>query len=83
MLETEPGVVQILTSFRDFTTVLWLLHARDTLSTKLRQKENYLNSVNYQDYVRVRTSIFMKNFKTSLYKKCLLFLYFFISNSVC
>lgn len=53
MSESEPGVVQILTSFRDFTTTLWLLHARDTLSKKLRQKETYLNNVNYQDYVRV------------------------------
>ncbi|XP_052090443.1 uncharacterized protein LOC127727068 isoform X2 [Mytilus californianus] len=52
MSESEPGVVQILTSFRDFTTTLWLLHARDTLSKKLRQKETYLNNVNYQDYVR-------------------------------
>ncbi|CAC5367076.1 JBTS17 [Mytilus coruscus] len=63
MSESEPGVVQILTSFRDFTTTLWLLHARDTLSKKLRQKETYLNNVNYQDYVRKETYLNNVNYQ--------------------
>lgn len=44
---------QVCLSFRDFCSLLWLLHARDKLSYNLRSREKYLNDVNYQDYLRV------------------------------
>lgn len=47
------AVQQVCLSFRDFCSLLWLLHARDKLSYNLRSREKYLNDVNYQDYLRV------------------------------
>ncbi|XP_055956482.1 uncharacterized protein LOC126817630 [Patella vulgata] len=35
----------VLTCFRDFCSLLWLLHARDKLSLKLREKEKFLNRI--------------------------------------
>lgn len=47
------AVQQVCLSFRDFCSLLWLLHARDKLSYNLRSREKYLNDVNYQDFLRV------------------------------
>ncbi|XP_062574969.1 ciliogenesis and planar polarity effector 1-like isoform X1 [Saccostrea cucullata] len=48
----EDAVKQVLLGFRDFCSLLWLLHVRDKLSFNLRSREKYLNDVNYQDYLR-------------------------------
>ncbi|KAL5022909.1 hypothetical protein ScPMuIL_002064 [Solemya velum] len=48
---TAP-VQQILGAFRDFTTIMWLMHVRDELSYNLKQRHDFLSQVNYEDYVR-------------------------------
>lgn len=52
-LQKEKSVRQVLNSFRDFCTILWLLHARDRMSRLLRQRDDYVNKVKYEDYMRV------------------------------
>ena len=42
---------QVLALFRDFTSLLWLLHVRDKLSLKLRQKEKYLDHISQKKQV--------------------------------
>jgi len=52
-LRKDKSVQKVLISFRDFCTIMWLLHSRDKLSCNLRQREEYMNNVKYEDYVRV------------------------------
>ena len=40
----DPHVLEVLRSFRDFSTVLWLLHVRDELSLHLRKRGNQLHN---------------------------------------
>jgi hypothetical protein len=56
------AVKQVLLGYRDFCSLLWLLHARDKLSFNLRSREKYLNDVNYQDYLRVRRRYLIKKY---------------------
>jgi len=41
-LKDSPTVCDLLASFRDFCTVLWFLHTRDTLSLALRKRGTQL-----------------------------------------
>ena len=40
----DPHVHQVLSSFRDFCTILWLLHVRDELSLHLRKRGKQLHN---------------------------------------
>ena len=40
----DPHVHDVLSSFRDFSTILWLLHVRDELSIQLRKRGNQLHN---------------------------------------
>ncbi|XP_021376995.1 uncharacterized protein LOC110465482 isoform X2 [Mizuhopecten yessoensis] len=51
-MQKERSVRQVVNSFRDFCTILWLLHARDRMSKILRQREERMNDVKYEDYMR-------------------------------
>ena len=59
----DPHVLEVLRSFRDFSTVLWLLHVRDELSLHLRKRGNQLHNektdgqVTHNQYIILYTKI--------------------------
>ncbi|KAH3779452.1 hypothetical protein DPMN_157255 [Dreissena polymorpha] len=48
-LRQVPSVHEVLDSFRDFCTILWLLHVRDKLSQHLRMRGTHLNEKDGQE----------------------------------
>ncbi|XP_041357450.1 uncharacterized protein LOC121374415 [Gigantopelta aegis] len=50
--DNSKSVQTVLQGFRDFCTIMWMIHSRDMLSQNLRNREKYLEKISYQDYTK-------------------------------
>ncbi|KAL8600713.1 hypothetical protein ACOMHN_057303 [Nucella lapillus] len=46
----DRSIHSVLVSFRDLCSLLWMLHARDSLSHCLRKRENFLGQLGYDNF---------------------------------